>query len=152
MRVWRICRKPYVDTALDGIGGMYTSGRWHSKGNPIIYTASSAALAALAVLVHVDPLTAPADLRLLAIELPDDLSIEVIEPITLPEGWHSVPAPAALQTIGSSWLTSGRTAALNVPSAVIKVERNFLLNPRHPEVQRVRILSDEAFSFDTRLL
>jgi RES domain-containing protein len=131
---------------------MYTSGRWHSKGNPIIYTASSAALAALAVLVHVDPLTAPADLRLLAIELPDDLSIEVIEPITLPEGWHSVPAPAALQTIGSSWLTSGRTAALNVPSAVITVERNFLLNPRHPEVQRVRILSDEAFSFDTRLL
>ena len=152
MRVWRICRKPYVDTALDGSGGMYTSGRWHSKGNPIVYTASSAALAALEVLVHVDPLTAPADLRLLAIELPDDLSIEVLEPITLPEGWHSVPAPAALQTIGSSWLTSGRTAALNVPSAVITVERNFLLNPRHPEVQRVRILSDEAFSFDTRLL
>ena len=152
MRVWRICRKPYVDAALDGSGGMYTSGRWHSKGNPIVYTASSAALAALEVLVHVDPLTAPADLRLLAIELPDDLSIEVLEPITLPEGWHSVPAPAALQTIGSSWLTSGRTAALNVPSAVITVERNFLLNPRHPEVQRVRILSDEAFSFDTRLL
>jgi RES domain-containing protein len=152
MRVWRICRKPYVDAALDGSGGMYTSGRWHSKGNPIVYTASSAALAALEVLVHVDPLTAPADLRLLAIELPDDLSIEVLEPITLPEGWHSVPAPAALQTIGSSWLTSGRTAALNVPSAVIKVERNFLLNPRHPEVQRVRILSDEAFSFDTRFL
>jgi len=152
MRVWQICRKPYVDTALDGIGGMYTSGRWHSKGNPIVYTASSAALAALEVLVHVDPLTAPADLRLLAIELPDDLSAEVLEPITLPQGWHSVPAPAALQTIGSSWLTSGRTAALNVPSAVITVERNFLLNPRHPEVQRVRILSDEAFSFDTRLL
>jgi RES domain-containing protein len=152
MRVWRICREPYVDAALDGIGGMYTSGRWHSKGNPIVYTASSAALAALAVLVHVDPLTAPADLRLLAIELPDDLSTEVLEPITLPEGWHSVPAPAALQILGSSWLMSGRTAALNVPSAVIKVERNFLLNPRHPEVQRVRILSDEAFSFDTRLL
>jgi RES domain-containing protein len=131
---------------------MYTSGRWHSKGNPIVYTASSAALAALELLVHVDPLMAPADLRLLAIELPDHLSIEVLEPITLPEGWHSVPAPAALQTIGSSWLTSGRTAALNVPSTVIKVERNILLNPRHPEVQRVHILSDEAFSFDTRHL
>ena len=152
MHVWRICRKPYVDTALDGIGGMYTSGRWHSKGRPIVYTASSAALAALELLVHADPLTAPDDLRLLAIELPDYLSIEVLEPITLPEGWHSVPAPTALETIGSSWLTSGRTAALNVPSAVIKVERNILLNPRHPEVQRVRILGDEAFSFDTRLL
>jgi len=152
MRVWRICRKPYVDTALDGIGGMYTSGRWHNKGHPIVYTATSAALAALEVLVNVDPLTAPTDLMLLAIELPDDLSIEVLEPIMLPEGWRSVPAPAALQTLGSSWLTSGRTAALNVPSAVIKVERNVLLNPRRPEMQRVRILCDETFSFDTRLL
>jgi hypothetical protein len=38
MRVWRIYRKPYVDNALDGIGGMYTSGRWHLKGNPIVDT------------------------------------------------------------------------------------------------------------------
>ena len=152
MRVWRICRKFYVDTALDGIGGMYTSGRWHNKGHPIVYAATSAALAALEVLVHVDPLTAPTDLRLLAIELPDDLTTEVLELVSLPDGWHSVPAPTALQSLGSSWLTSGRTAALKVPSAVINVERNVLLNPRHPEMQRVRILSDEAFSFDTRLL
>jgi RES domain-containing protein len=86
MRVWRICRKPYVDIALDGIGGMYTSGRWHTKGHPIVYTAYSAALAALEVLVHVDPLTAPPDLRLIAIELPDDLSTEVLDVLTLPEG------------------------------------------------------------------
>jgi RES domain-containing protein len=104
------------------------------------------------VLVHVDPLTAPTDLRLLAIELPDDLTTEVLELVSLPEGWRSVPAPTALKSLGSSWLTSGRTAALNVPSAVINVERNVLLKPRHPEMQRVRILSEEAFSFDTRLL
>jgi RES domain-containing protein len=152
MRVWRICRKPYVDAALDGIGGMYTSGRWHNKGHPIVYTVSSAALAALEVLVHVDPLTAPTDLRLLAIELPDDLTTEVLELVSLPDGWHSVPAPAALHSLGSSWLTSRRTAALNVPSAIITVERNFLLNPRHPEAQRIRIISDDAFTFDTRLL
>jgi RES domain-containing protein len=152
MRVWRICRKSYVDTALDGIGGIYTSGRWHTKGLPIVYAASSAALAALEVLVHVDPLTAPTDLRLLAIELPDDLSTEVLEPTMLPGGWYTVPAPASLQTLGSSWLTSGRSAAFSVPSAVITVERNTLLNPRHPEAQRVCIIADEPFSFNTRLL
>lgn len=91
MRVWRICRKPYVDNALDGIGGMYTSGRWHTKGNPIVYTASSAALAALELLVHVDPLMAPSDLRLLAIEIPDDLSTAVLEPTMLPGDWSTVP-------------------------------------------------------------
>jgi RES domain-containing protein len=141
-----------VDTALNGIGGMYTSGRWHTKGHPIVYTATSAALAALEVLVHVDPLTAPTDLRLLAIDLPDDLSTEGLELVTLPEGWRSVPAPASLQSLGSLWLTSGRTAALNVPTAIITVERNFLLNPQHPEAQRIRIISNEPFTFDTRLL
>lgn len=152
MRVWRICRKPYVDNALDRIAGMYTSGRWHTKGNPIVYTASSASLAALEVLVHVDPLTAPSDLRLLAIEVPDDLPTTVLESTMLPGDWSTVPAPPSLQTLGVSWLTSGGSAVLSVPSAVITVERNFLLNPRHPEAQRIRIISEEASSFITRLL
>jgi RES domain-containing protein len=136
MRVWRICRQPYVETALDGIGGLYTSGRWHSQGVPIVYTASSAALAALEVLVHVDPLTAPADLRLLSIDLPSDLCIDALETSSLP----------------IAWLRSAGTAALSVPSAVIRTERNILLNPRHPEAKRILLISDEPFSFDPRLL
>lgn len=152
MRVWRICRQPYAAAALEGLGGLYTSGRWHVKGHPIVYTAGSAALAALEVLVHVDPLTAPSDLRLLAIEIPDSLSVETLDPADLPVGWNAVPAPSELQSLGTSWLTSSRSAALIVPSAVIPVERNVLLNPRHPEIDQVRILSNEAFSFDPRLL
>ncbi|WP_369819996.1 RES family NAD+ phosphorylase [Synechococcus sp. 1G10] len=74
-----------------------------------------------------------AALELLTIELPDGLTTEALEP-TIPEGWNSVPAPESLQALGSTWLKSGRSAALNVPSAVITIERNVLLNPRHPEV------------------
>lgn len=151
MLVWRICRKPYVDKALEGIGGIHTSGRWHPKGNRIVYTASSAALAALEVLVHVDPLTAPSDLRLLAINIPDGLSMDIMEPSQLPADWSMVPAPTSLQSMGLSWLMSGRSAVLRVPSAVIKIEWNVLLNPQHPEAQRIRITSDEPFSFDPRL-
>lgn len=84
MRVWRICRLPYVAHALDGLDGLHASGRWHNRGQPILYAASSAALAALEVLVHVDPLTAPADLRLLTLDLPKDLAIEVLDISVLP--------------------------------------------------------------------
>jgi RES domain-containing protein len=118
---------------------------------PIVYTAGSPALAALEVLVHVDPLCAPADLRLLAIDLPPDLSMEVIDPGALPQGWGDLPAPAELQALGTAWLRSNRTAALSVPSAVIRVEHNILLNPRHSEATRWRLISDEPFSFDPRL-
>ncbi|MFM2053632.1 MAG: hypothetical protein RL456_1669 [Pseudomonadota bacterium] len=152
MKVWRICRQPFVATALDGIGGLYAGGRWHRRGRPIVYAAESAALAALEVLVHVDPLDAPDDLRLLALELPDDLGIERVEPADLPARWASVPAPDELARLGSDWLASRRSAGLSVPSAVIPIERNLLLNPLHPGIAQVRVVEDRPFSFDPRLL
>ncbi|KDB53621.1 hypothetical protein X805_08070 [Sphaerotilus natans subsp. natans DSM 6575] len=139
-------------TALDGIGGLYAGGRWHRRGRPIVYAASSAALAALEVLVHVDPLDAPDDLRLLTIELPDDLGIERVEVADLPAHWVQVPAPDELAALGTDWLMSRRSVALSVPSAVIPIERNLLLNPHHADIRRVRVVDDAPFTFDPRLL
>ena len=152
MRVWRICRQPYIARALDGLGGLYASGRWHRKGVPIVYTATSAALAALEVLVHVDPLTAPADLCLLALDLPAECSLEVLEITALPKAWADVPAPPELQLIGADWLRRAQALALSVPSAVIPVERNILINPLHPAATGIQMISVEPFSFDPRLL
>ena len=102
--------------------------------------------------MHVDPLTAPADLRLLTLDLPEDLAIEVLEISALPTAWAEVPAPPELQLIGTAWLRSRRTVDLSVPSALIQVERNILLNPLHPEAEGITLVSDEPFSFDLRLL
>jgi len=150
MQIFRICRTPYA--AIDGMGGMYTSGRWHTEGHPVLYAASSAALAALEVLVHVDPLSAPSDLRLLTIDLPPSVSSEMIDPASLPRRWSAVPAPRALQRLGAAWLTALRSAALVVPSAIIPIERNKLLNPRHRDAVHARVVGNAPFTFDTRLL
>ena len=101
--------------------------------------------------MHVDLFTAPADLRLLTLDLLTDSTIEVLEVSALPRAWAQVPAPPELQMIGTAWLRSRRTVALSVPSAVIKVERNILLNPLHPEAEGIRLIGDEPFSFDPRL-
>lgn len=152
MLLWRICRQPHASTGLDGRGGLFASARWHSRGHTIVYTASSRALAALEMLVHVTHRTAPADLRLLTIDLPDALAVESLEPAALPAGWNANPAPMALQAIGDQWLESLRGVALAVPSAVIPAERNVLLNPLHPDIRRVSVIEDEPFAFDARLL
>ncbi len=98
-----------------------------------------------------EPLQAPDDLRLLGLELPDDLGIEVLELTKLPDGWRSLPAPESTQSIGSAWLERRSSVALRVPSVVVPMESNVLLNPRHPEMARVRISSNEGFRFDSRL-
>jgi RES domain-containing protein len=46
--LWRISNH----TALEGTGGLLASGRWHSKGRPIIYCAPDPSTALLEVLVH----------------------------------------------------------------------------------------------------
>jgi RES domain-containing protein len=152
MLLWRIAREIHIDTPLEGVGGLIVSGRWHRRGQPILYASATAAMAALEVLVHVEPLQAPDDLRLLRLDLPDDLAIETLDPALLPEDWRSVPAQESAQSIGSDWLQRRSSVALKVPSVIVPVESNVLLNPRHPGMARVRISSNEAFRFDSRLL
>ena len=101
--------------------------------------------------MHVDPLTAPDDLRLLTIQIPEGIKIETVDTKKLPKNWRTLPAPAALQALGTAWLKSTRTVALSVPSAIIESERNLLLNPRHPDIKRLKVVEDLPFSFDPRL-
>lgn len=96
MRVWRLMRRAYAVYPLDGEGARLYGGRWNFPGTPVVYTASSLALAALEVLVHVDTDLAPTDLFAIAIDVPDRLQIETITRAMLPANWQRTPAPEQL--------------------------------------------------------
>ena len=70
----------------------------------------------------------------------------------LPSDWRSHPGPAALRHVGDAWLRERRSAVLQVPSAVIETENNYLLNPEHDAFGRIRISEAQAFALDMRLL
>ena len=151
MRAWRICRKSHALDSLAGRGGLFTSGRWHTKGRRVVYASESLALAALEVLVHADRPVLPADLVQVEIDVPDTLKISRVEIKALPRNWQSYPAPAALQRLGDAWLAAGSTAVLWVPSAVIPEESNLILNPEHREARKIRIVTTRGFTWDSRL-
>ncbi len=139
MLAWRLCREPFAD--LSGQGAALFGGRWNSPGRPLVYAASTAALAVLEVRVHLDlpPELLPEDYRLLTIDL-DGLAVEVLG--------DALPAdPCAF---GDAWLAAGRTAVLQVPSAIVPESPNLLLNPRHPDARAARILAQRPFAFDSR--
>ena len=148
MQVWRLCKQKHQDTAFSGEGGLYTSGRWHPKGFPIVYTAESLALATLEVFVHTESNQIP----LVAIRayLPDALPIETVEIADLPAHWQEVSAYPELQRIGKQWLQSKGAPILKVPSAIVPVEFNYLLNPLHPDL-KLSLDPPKAFRFDHRL-
>lgn len=151
MRVWRICRRAHANDPLGGRGGLYAPGRWHPRGIRVVYTSATLSLAALELLVRVDRDPLPPDLVQIEIDLPDDLPLEQVKPGRLPSNWRRYPAPAVLQRIGASFVERGKSAVLRVPSAVIPDEDNFLLNPAHPDIGRVRVAGRRAFVLDPRL-
>ncbi len=147
MLCWRIARRPYAD--LSGVGGLKSAGRWHLAGRPVIYSSTSIALAALEYAVHTAK--RPVDSVLITIELPADsvLTIETCLAGPLPANWPF--AEAQTRHLGTKWLDSGESIALELPSIVIPMERNLMLNPAHPRFREVKAVDMSPFFFDPRI-
>jgi RES domain-containing protein len=130
MIVWRLTRRPCAD--LSGQGGELADGGRHTRGRRIVYCAATAALAVLEGRVHLDlPLDLlPDDYVLMRIDAPDELALRTIGLADLPAGWRS--REDLCRRIGDAWLAEAATALLSVPSAIVEVERNILINPRPP--------------------
>ena len=132
-----------------GQGAAIHGGRWNPPGTEAIYAAQTASLAALEILAHYSIL--PKDFVLTEIRIPENLTIVVLEPESLPIGWDSPIAIPQTQRLGKSWVTSNQSAVLSVPSSIIPAERNFLLNPAHPEFMQITFHESIPFRFDPRL-
>ncbi|HWB18350.1 MAG TPA: RES domain-containing protein [Vicinamibacterales bacterium] len=147
---WRIVKARYADHAFDGEGARLEGGRWNSPGTPMVYTSDSAALAALEMLVHLGRRSVLNAYVLIPCTF-DEAIVGRLDEKKLPDDWRSSPAPQALQMLGDDWAKSGRSAVLRVPGVIMAGDSNFLLNPNHPDFQRVRVLRARPFAFDARL-
>lgn len=148
--VWRITTARFAQTAFSGEGARLYGGRWNPKGWEVVYTAESQSLALLELMVQDGPLRA--HYVLIPANLPADLPETRIDVAQLPDDWRTIGARDVLQTIGQAWLRSMQSAVLSVPSAVLPAERNYLLNPRHPDFSYITVGEPQSLQTDTRLL
>lgn len=137
---------------LSGKGAALSANRWNSKGVEMIYTAESRALAMAEVIVHLSLDLLPRDFVLLEITIPDAISLKILRTKTLSENWSRFPYHHTTQLIGDNFIKENKYAVLKVPSAVVKGDFNFLINPFHPEFETIKITSKQPFLFDQRLL
>jgi RES domain-containing protein len=151
MKVYRIGQTKYADD-LRGSG---IDGRWNPAGQYMIYTGGSLALSCLEKLAHSSGTSLYAgDFSVTIYHVPDKLQIREI---TLPQlqkqsaDWHKVINYPITQAIGFDWLRRQETAVLKVPSAIIELEYNYLLNPSHLDFNKITIAEIRLFTFDRRL-
>jgi len=145
---WRIVPARRAASAFTGEGARLAGGRWNSPGVPVIYTSANKSLAALELLVHVGS-NVPIPYKAFRLEIADDLICSLAQ---IPKGWDVEPPGPASMRIGDRWCSEARTAALAVPSVIIPEEKNFVLNPMHPDFKRIKIGPALDFAFDSRLL
>jgi len=150
MLVFRLSKGKYKDE-LSGFGAALNGQRWNSKGTEVIYTAQSRALALSEVAVHLPLGILPKDYHMVVIELPDNLTIHPIDSNDLPDGWDAVPALPICQHFGDDLVMNNEYAALKVSSVVVKGDFNFIINPKHKDFKKIKIIDTYPFPFDPRI-
>lgn len=147
MQVFRLARRKYAQH-LDGQGAALFGGRWNSVGRPVVYTAQHRSLAVLEYRVN-NPLPVQ-DLLMITIEVPQD-SQQQISLDELPQDWAHYAFESPCARLGDQWLTQQESLLLSVPSAVVALEQNILINPLHPMMDQVKVLDALPFMIDQRM-
>jgi len=127
-------------------------GRWNSKGVFMLYTSSTIALASLENLVHRSGEGLNKAFSTMEISIPSKVKEVEIRIEDLPSDWHLYENYRMTQALGDAWIQEMSSVILKIPSAIIKKENNYLLNPRHKDFSGIKIKSVEEFNFDPRLI
>ena len=137
---------------LDGSGAASSDdARWNGPGRYVIYAAEHYATALLEKAAQLNSVRIPRILRYIRIDVPADVTVEQVEVDDLP-GWDSSDKSTS-RTFGNSWYDSQRSLVLIVPSlAAPGLERNVLINQRHPEFVRLTHSEPEPVRAHPKLL
>ena len=146
MDVYRIHDRRFH--ALSGFGAGVRGGRWNPRGIPVVYTSPAYEGTLLEILAHVEASPIPRGHVASRIDLPVGCEVLDLDEDDYPD-WSD---RTASRDIGRDWVESRRSLALRVPSHVAQPwGRNVLLNPRHPDFGRVRVVEVVDVGWDPRL-
>lgn len=148
--LWRVIRAEFADDPLSTMGAYLFSGRWHSAGQHVLYTASTESLARNERLVHLAG-ERGIDFLLLELELPEAAKIDNYEDLLVQAPtWRTIESTQA-RGVGDWWLGHSTALGLSVPSVLSATERNVILARRSPLFAEVRVARATPFRYDPRL-
>ena len=151
MELYRIVQEKFAGD-LSGNGARIYGGRWNSEGLFAVYTSSSRALALLETLAHT-----PAkylntkNYMLVTLSLPDNIRQEETDRTKLSTGWDAPDTRPLTKKPGDKFLRNKSSLLLVVPSVLIPEENNYLLNPLHTDLKKIKLINKRRIHFDARI-
>lgn len=150
-KAYRITLNEHAASAFDGEGARLYGGRWNSIGTRMVYASGPISLAVLEMLAHIEDFSRVyARYTVIPIEF-DESFVETIAPKYLPRDWNAPQPNATAQSLGDRWIKDMTSAILEVPSVIVEMEHNYLLNPAHPDYAKIAFGNGFVFKADARL-
>ncbi len=151
---WRIASPDYSSTPeemMSGEGAFLFAGRWNSKGHRVVYLGTSLAQAAMELLVHLGRSDILSGYKKMEVFFPES-AVQHIAIEDLPGNWAQPSMASSVQDVGDEWVAEQSSLVLQVPSAAVAGEYNFLVNPLHPDFINMDYCEIKLFNYDHRLL
>lgn len=148
---WRLVKKSREKEAFSGEGARRYGGRWNHRDTAVVYVSDSLSLAALELFVHLGPAHKGMRFSTFSIEIPENKNVGTLQKTKLPGNWRAEPPPAACKDVGTQWVERGRAAVLRVPSVIVPIQYNYVINLNHHQFENFRITQQSDFSFDPRM-
>lgn len=150
MQVYRVANVKYKQSTLSGIGAEKVGGRWNEVGTRAVYCSENVSLALLEYYVHSENITTlPKNILVAKIEIPDEMVIQKIE--KLPKAWAQYPYSSETTSVFTNLAKSRDFFGLKVPSTIVGIEYNFVLNPLYKDFGKVEIIEFFDLPIDPRL-
>jgi len=138
MIVYRVVNVKYKDKTLSGIGTEKVGGRWNSVGTRAIYCSENISLALLEYYVHSENIAyLPKEILIAKIQFSDEFIIEQLD--ELPDRWNQYSYSSKTTQIFTDLAKDRDRFALRVPSTIVGLESNIILNPLFKDFGKVEI-------------
>jgi len=147
MFIYRIVLSIYAN-ALKASG---RAARWNPNDTEMIYTSSSRSLACLENVVHRGQLGLSQVFSVMTIQIDDKIEKEKIGLNDLPVDWKEFYQMPMTQALGEKWISVNQTVIMEVPSSIVEEEVNYLINPKHPDFNLIKLIKTDPFVFDKRI-
>ena len=151
MELYRISQEHFADD-LSGNGSRLFGGRWNSEGFFALYTSVTRSMALLETLAHIPAkMLDTKNYQMITLSVPDNLLAEEILLSSLPDFWDAPDTRPFTKRLGDKFLSDRPSLLLSVPCVMMPEEINYVLNPLHKDMKKVKIIHKRRIHFDNRV-
>ncbi|MEO8820426.1 MAG: RES family NAD+ phosphorylase [Ginsengibacter sp.] len=151
MELYRITQEQFADD-LSGNGSRLFGGRWNSEGLFALYTSMTRSMALLETLAHTPAkMLDSKNYQLITLSVPDNLVAEEILLSSLPGFWDAPDTRPFTKALGDKFLRNKTSLLLAVPCVLMPEEINYVINPMHKDMRKIKIGHKRRIYFDKRV-